>query len=192
MKKLPKAFSWGQEHVLAVNHLLIPIAMIFAFWNGSNLEMKLKWKLHSLTHIGRITKTVRVRSSAATVLFHRSVPETWHNLPIQSWPTVYLRGSANNWIHRLWQRRISWAQKLATHSEWEICITERLLTFCCFPRGLLILEKTTWTTLNISQFLGEHTTHDASGSLPQSESCLLPMIWSYQLLLLQDRNTVKL
>lgn len=189
MKKLSKAF-FLRLGACFCSESSIPITMMFAFQNGSNSEMKLKWKLHSPTPIGRIIKSVHVRCSAATVLLHRSVPDIWHNLPIQTWPTLYLRGSASNWIHRLQERRIPCTQKLATHSKWEICIAERILTFCCFPRGLVILEKTMCTALNISQFL-EHTTHDASGAFPQPESCLLLMTWSYQLLFLHLENTAK-
>lgn len=165
---------------------------MFAFWNGSNLEMKPKWKLRSLMHIARLTKTVRVRCSASTVLFHRSAPNMWHNLPMQSWPTLYLRESASNWLHRLRERRILWAQNLATHSKWAICTTESLLTFSSNPRGSVILEKTAWMISNISQFPGEHTTYDASRAFPQSESCLSLMAWSCPLLLLHLlENTAK-
>lgn len=105
MKKLSKAFfSRSGDHSFAVNHPVIPIAVMYAFWCGSDLEMemKLKWKLHSPVCIGRITMSVHVRCSEATVLFQKS--DIWHNLQIQTWPAVYLRWSASNWTHRLWER----------------------------------------------------------------------------------------
>lgn len=191
-RSFQRHFSWDQEHAFAMNHPVIPIAMMFAFWNSSNLKTKLKWKLRSLMCITRLTKSVHVRCSPATVLFHRSAPDIWHDLPIQTWPTVYLRGSASNWTHRSRERRISCAENLATHSKWKICITERLLTFCSSPRGSVILEKTTWTTLNISRFSGGHTTYDASTAFPQTESYLSLMAWSCPLLLLHLlENTAK-
>lgn len=151
MKKLPKAFflrsgacfcsEWpSNPHC----HETFCILKWFKLGDETEVEAVLRnvyWKNHQEC-------SCQVFSSYSFVS-HRSVPDSRHNLPIQSWPTVYLRGSARNWIHRLCERRISSAQKLATHSKWEISITERLITFCCFPSGLVILEKTTWTTLNI-------------------------------------------